>query len=108
MAITKITKDLDEETFFKTGGIIEFEVDAIDIDSTGTGFEEVSGIKENLYTGFEIKPPDIISGVEESYYIHKDDGLWTRIIHSVYIKKGKIIYAKLSNGRYRATCHLKF
>lgn len=104
MAITYSEAKKNEwENFKKNGGSIAFEIDLKDISSTQE-FEEYPSIKPNLTTGFELPPTSLIDTPELQALIEVHGSEWDYILCRVYLAGGKVVYKKLANGRYEATC----
>ncbi len=104
MAITySEAKKSEWENFKKNGGSIAFEIDSEDI--TGTQeFEEFPSIKPNLTTGFELPPTSLINTPELQALIQVHGSEWDYILCRIYLAGGKVVYKKLPNGKYVATC----
>lgn len=100
MAITGVTEQ-EYLDFLSNGGNLIFEIDANDIDASGS-FDKSPFMAPYLRTGFEVKPSPIIDdpAVGEQALIHGDP--WTRIVTFTYRRDGTIVYKKLPSGRYEA------
>ena len=100
MAITGVTEK-EYTHYVLHGGSLRFEIEASDIDPSGE-FEKSPLIKPYLTSGFELKPSPVIDVPANSAALFLYGGSWDRVIAHTYINGGKIVYSKLSNGRYEA------
>lgn len=102
MAVTDVNKQQYDD-FLENGGNVIFTIDSTDISPDGA-FENFPLIKPCLYSGFELSPSTIIHAPQAAVdlYVHGDS--WGKVITVVYRFGGKIIYKKLSNGRFQADC----
>lgn len=100
MSITGVTEQHYRD-FLSEGGSLTFEIDAIDIDSSGQ-FEKSPLIAPFLSSGFELKPTPIIENPKDSCRLLLYGDSWTRVITYAYKKGGSVIYKKLLSGRYEA------
>jgi hypothetical protein len=104
MSITYTDVKKDEwEIFKKNGGSITFEIDGVDI-SANRDFETDPIIQSKLTTGFELPPTPLISSPDLQALIQVYGSEWDYIFCRIYISGGKVIYRKLANGKYEATC----
>ncbi|MDN0008057.1 hypothetical protein QVM88_17370 [Providencia stuartii] len=102
-----ISQNLTVADFFKNGGVLEYEVEANEIDESNPDFYKLPTIQPKLSTGFELPPSEIINYPKEAAQIvvYGDD--WTRFITRVYAAGGRIIYKQISPDIYHAECTLK-
>ncbi|WP_221167007.1 hypothetical protein [Rhizobium lentis] len=75
----------------------------LDADDMKMSDDVVEALGETLHTGFEMKPTSIIySDATASEILRLADG-WTAVPVRVYRAGGKILYKKLSDGRFEAS-----
>ncbi|MGN0921723.1 MAG: hypothetical protein ACI4NJ_08400 [Cellvibrio sp.] len=106
MAITYSDQKKQEwESFKISGGTITFEIDPEDISVT-KDFETYPSIQPNLTTGFQLPPTTLINSPELQALIQIHGSQWDYILCRVYLSGGNVIYKKLNNGKYEATCNI--
>ena len=106
MAITySDAKNQEWKNFKINGGSISFEIDPEDIAST-RDFESCPSIQPNLDTGFELPPTSLIDTPELQALIQVYGSQWDYILCRVYISGGHVIYKRMPNGKYEATCNI--
>jgi len=106
MAITHSPAKQQEYENFKTnGGSITFEIDPTDISITRE-FESYPSIQPNLTTGFELPPTTLINLPELQASIQLHGSIWDYILCQVYNSGGNVIYKKMPNDKYEATCNV--
>jgi len=76
------------------GGNHIFEIGTDDIDCLRFSIEPPQP--------FSLRPTVTEGPVRDQVWVHSD--LWDLIVEQVYNRKGHIVYCRLPNGRYRATC----
>lgn len=101
-----ITQNLTPDDFLANGGVIEYEVDANEVDEGNPHFHQLPSVKPYLLTGFELKPTSVINNASAAAQILAFGEDWTRFIYHVYSKGGKIIYTQINQNLYRAVCKL--
>jgi hypothetical protein len=55
-----LTTGLTVSDYYKNGGVLEFELDALEVGGNSTEFETFHSLKNKLYIGFELPPTVII------------------------------------------------
>ncbi|EFA4269496.1 hypothetical protein HNS13_21290 [Escherichia coli] len=101
-----ITQNLTPAEFFANGGMLEYEVDASEVDEGNPNFHQLPTIKPLLLKGFELPPAEVFHDPKALAQMILYAGAWTKMIYKVYEKGGKIIYTQINPKLYRAVCTL--
>jgi hypothetical protein len=104
MAITGVTEKQYKE-FVENGGSITFVLDPTDL-SPENAFESYTSIKPCLYTGFEMGPTLLIHDPKLAGDVYVHGASWDKVMAYVYRNGGKIIYKKLTSGKFQADCSI--
>ncbi|MEN4658739.1 hypothetical protein E1N66_12295 [Pantoea allii] len=102
--VTLLTPGLAVQDYFTNGGILEYEVDALEIGGSSTEFESYESLKDHLDSGFEIPPSFIIHEPSVLAQILALADFWTRIHAYTYAKGGRVVYTRQPSGLYHAKC----
>jgi len=99
-----LTAGLTVHGYYANGGILEFELDALEVGGTSTEFEAFNSLKNYLDRGFQLPPTIIIYDESILAQILAYGDFWTRIHAYTYAKGGTVIYKRQPSGLYHARC----
>ena len=101
---TLLTTGLTIQDYYKNGGALDFELDALDVGGNSTEFENFPSLVNKLSTGFEIPATSMVADPKflAQILIHGD--FWTKLHAYTYAQGGRVIYKQLPTGRYHARC----
>ncbi|MGB3251657.1 hypothetical protein [Buttiauxella gaviniae] len=99
-----LTTGLTVSDYCKNGGVLEFELDALEVGGNSNEFETFHSLKYKLHTGFELPPTVIIHDPEILALIMASCDSWTKFHAYTYARKGSIVYKRLHSGLYNARC----
>ncbi|HGM6756488.1 TPA: hypothetical protein ACKQB7_002216 [Serratia marcescens] len=99
-----ITTGITERDYYADGGVLEYELSALEVGDGSTAFENFKNIKPYLNVGFELPPTTVVdSPTELAQILALADG-WTRLIAFTYAQGGKVMYQQVAPNVYRARC----
>ncbi|EPK5524075.1 hypothetical protein ABLU56_13195 [Klebsiella sp. GN_Kp186] len=101
---TLLTTGLTVQDYYKNGGVLEFELDALEVGGNSTEFETFQGLKKYLNKGFQLPPTVIIQDKEVLALILNYGDFWTKIHAYTYAQGGTVTYKQLPSGQYYARC----
>ncbi|KGA30260.1 hypothetical protein [Pectobacterium odoriferum] len=101
---TLLTKELTVQDYYENGGILDFELDALEVGGNSTDFENFDSLKNYLDRGFQIPPTVIIHDQSILAQILAYGDFWTRIHAYTYAQGGTVIYHRQPSGLYHAKC----
>lgn len=99
-----LTTGLTVSDYYRNGGVLEFELDALEVGGNSTEFETYHSLKNKLHIGFELPPTVIIHDPETLAQIRALSDSWTKLHAYTYARNGSIVYKKLPSGLYNARC----
>ena len=101
---TLLTTGLSVQNYISNGGVLEYELDALEVGGTSTDFENFNSLKNYLDKGFQLPPTIIIHDKSVIAQILAHADFWTKIHAYTYAKGGTVIYTRQPSGLYHAKC----
>ncbi|MBC3251251.1 hypothetical protein H8I91_13325 [Serratia fonticola] len=101
-----LTTGLTERDYYTKGGVLEYELDALEVGGGSADFESFHSLQPYLKhnAGFELPPSVIIHDPAVLIEILRSTDSWTKLTTYTYAKGGKVVYTRISPGIYRARC----
>lgn len=99
---TLLTNGLTVQDYYKIGGVLEFELDALEVGGNSTDFEKFPSLVNILSTGFELPATSMVADPKflAQILVHAD--FWTKLHAYTYAMGGSVVYKQLPSGRYHA------
>ncbi|MEL5349519.1 hypothetical protein PTR25_07005 [Serratia nevei] len=99
-----ITAGITERDYYADGGVLEYELSALEVGGGSTAFENFINIKPYIRVGFELPPTTVVDSLPELTQILALADDWTRLIAFTYAQGGKVMYRQVAPNVYRARC----
>ncbi|MEX1839987.1 hypothetical protein KMW40_06095 [Enterobacter cloacae] len=99
-----LTTGLTVEDYKTNGGVLDFELDTLEVGGSSAEFETFNSLKNYLDKGFQLPPTVIIHDKAVLAEILAYGDFWTRIHAYTYAKGGTVIYKRQPSGIYHARC----
>ncbi|EBW7768618.1 TPA: hypothetical protein ACF7HH_003332 [Salmonella enterica] len=101
---TLLTTGLTVPEYYKHGGVLDFELDALEVGGNSTDFENYPSLVNILSKGFELPATSMVSDPKFLAPILVYGDFWTKLHAYTYAMGGSVVYKRLPSGRYHARC----